>query len=87
MISDRHVYLINVTADQPLSENSRARGGVGGGLMVIRCSNTNAKNCKLLVLLTPYVNDIGYCYGNHILESVLYKAMILYKFLGTAKMT
>ena len=25
----RHVYLINVTADQPLSEKSTARGGVG----------------------------------------------------------
>ena len=24
----------------------------------------NAKNCTLLlVLLTPYINDIGYCYG------------------------
>ena len=23
----------------------------------------NAKKCTLLVLLTPYVNDIGYCYG------------------------
>ena len=30
--------------------------------------------------------DIGYYYGNHILESVLYKAMIMYTFLGTAKM-
>ena len=38
--SDRHVYLINVTADQPLSENGTARGGVGGGLTVIRYSNT-----------------------------------------------
>ena len=32
------VYLIKVTADQPLSENSTARGGVGGGLIVIRYS-------------------------------------------------
>ena len=40
----------------------------------------------LLVLLTPYVNDIGYCYGNHILESALYKVMILHTFLGTARM-
>ena len=40
--NDRHVYLIKVTVDQPLSENStaRARGGVGGGLIVIRYSNT-----------------------------------------------
>ena len=29
---DRCVYLINVTADQPLSENRIAQGGVGGGL-------------------------------------------------------
>ena len=29
---------------------------------------------------------IGYCYGNRILEAVLYKAMIMYTFLGTAKM-
>ena len=37
---DRHVYLIKVTADQPLNENSTAQGGVGGGLIVIRYSNT-----------------------------------------------
>ena len=37
---DRHVYLIKVTADQPLGENSTARGGVGGGLIVTRYSNT-----------------------------------------------
>lgn len=30
--------------------------------------------------------DIGYCYGNRILEIVLYKAMIMYTFLGTGKM-
>ena len=23
----------------------------------------NAKNCTLLVTLTPYVNDVGYSYG------------------------
>ena len=28
-----YLYLINVTADQPLSENSTARGGVGGGVI------------------------------------------------------
>ena len=46
----------------------------------------NAKNYTLLVLLTPQLNDSGYCYENHILDSALYKAMILYTFLGTAKM-
>ena len=35
--SDRHVYLIKVTADQPLSENSTARGGVG---LSMSCSAT-----------------------------------------------
>ena len=37
---DRHVYLIKVTADQPLTVYSTAHGGVGGGLVVIRYSNT-----------------------------------------------
>ena len=46
----------------------------------------DAKNCTLLVLLTPYVNEIGYCYRNHILELALYEVMILHTFLGTAKM-
>ena len=32
-----------MTADQPLSENSIARGAVGGGLIVIRYSNTCLK--------------------------------------------
>ena len=31
---------INVTADKPLNENSTPQGGVGGGLIVIRYSNT-----------------------------------------------
>ena len=35
-VGDRHVYLIKVTADQPLSENSTTQGGVDGGLIVIR---------------------------------------------------
>ena len=48
--SDRHVYLINVTADQPLSENSIARGGVGGGLIVIRYSNTCSKSSRTISL-------------------------------------
>ena len=33
--SDRHGYLINVTADQPPSENSLARGGVSGDRFLI----------------------------------------------------
>ena len=41
-------YLINVTADQPLSENSIARGGVGGGLIVIRYSNTCSKSSRTI---------------------------------------
>ena len=47
---DRCVYLINVTADQPLSENSVAQGGVGGGLIVIRCSNTCLKSFRTISL-------------------------------------
>ena len=47
----------------------------------------NAKNCRLLVLLTPYLNDIALVTvtENHFLESALYKAIILHTFLGTAK--
>ena len=37
--SDGHVYLINVTADQPVSENS-TRGGVGDGFIAMKFSNT-----------------------------------------------
>ena len=47
---DRFVYLINVTADQPLSENSIARGGVGGWLIVIRYSNTCSKSSRTISL-------------------------------------
>ena len=39
-----------MTADQPLSENSVARGGVGGGLIVIRYSNTCLKSFRTLSL-------------------------------------
>ena len=47
----------------------------------------NAKNCTLLVLLTPYVKmTLVTVTENHILESALYTAMILHTFLGTAKM-
>ena len=35
-----------MTADQPLSENSIARGAVGGGLIVIRYSNTYIKSFR-----------------------------------------
>ena len=39
----------------------------------------HAKNCTLLVLLTPYVNNInGYCNGK-------FRAISLHTFLGTAK--
>ena len=46
----------------------------------------NAKNCTLLVLLTPYVDDLVTVTENQMLASALYKAMILHTFLGTAKM-
>ena len=39
-----------MTADQPLSENSIARGRVGGGLIVIRYSNTCLKSFRTLSL-------------------------------------
>ena len=39
-----------MTADQPLSENSIARGGVGGGLIVIRYSNTCLKSFRTISL-------------------------------------
>ena len=39
-----------MTADQPLSENSTAWGEVGGGLIVIRYSNTCSKSCRTLTL-------------------------------------
>ena len=39
-----------MTADQPLSENSTAQGGVGGGLIVIRYSNTRLKSFRTLSL-------------------------------------
>ena len=39
-----------MTADQPLSENSVAQGGVGGGLIVIRCSNTCLKSFRIISL-------------------------------------
>ena len=35
-----------MTADKPLSEKSIARGGVGGGLIVIRYSNTFSLNSE-----------------------------------------
>ena len=39
-----------MTADQPLSENSTARGGVGGRLTVIRYSNTCKQSFRTLSL-------------------------------------
>ena len=39
-----------MTADQPLSENSTAQGGVGGGLIVIGYSNTRLKGFRTLSL-------------------------------------
>ena len=47
-----------MTADQPLSENSIARGGVGGGLIVIRYSNTCLKSFR-----TPSLNSEGMLNG------------------------
>ena len=55
---DRCVYLINVTADQPLSENSIARDGVGSVLIVIRYSNTCLKRFR-----TPSLNSEGMLRG------------------------
>ena len=45
-------------ADQPLSENSTARGGVVGGLIVIRYSNTHLKSFR-----TPSINSEGMLRG------------------------
>ena len=39
-----------MTADQPLSENSIARGGVVGGLIVIRYSNACSKSFRTISL-------------------------------------
>ena len=39
-----------VTFDKPLSENSMARGGVAGGLIVIRYSNTCLKSFRTAIL-------------------------------------
>ena len=47
-----------MTADQPLSENSIARGGVVGGLIVIRYSNTCLKSFR-----TPRRNSEGMLRG------------------------
>ena len=47
-----------MTADQPLSENSIARVGVGGGLLVIRYSNTCLKSFR-----TPSPNSEGILRG------------------------
>ena len=41
---------MNMTADQSLSENSLVRGGVGGGLIVMRYSNTCLKSFRTLGL-------------------------------------
>ena len=47
-----------MTADQPLSENSIARGRVGGGPIVIRYSNTCLKSFR-----TPSLNSEGMLRG------------------------
>ena len=47
-----------MTADQPLSEKSIARGGVVGGLIVIRYSNTCLKSFR-----TPRRNSEGMLRG------------------------
>ena len=39
-----------MTTDQPLSENSIAWGGMGGGLIVIRYSNTCSKRSRNISL-------------------------------------
>ena len=52
-----------MTADQPLSENSIARGGVGGGLIVIRYSNTCLKSFRTLSLNSEgMLRGIDNCY-------------------------
>ena len=47
-----------MTADQSLTENSIARDGVGGGLIVIRYSNTCLKSFR-----TPSLNGEGMLNG------------------------
>ena len=47
-----------VIADQPLNENSTARGVVGGGLIVIRYLNTRLKSFR-----TPSLNSEGMLRG------------------------
>ena len=47
-----------MTANQPLSENSIARVGVGGGPIVIRYSNTCLKSFR-----TPSLNSEGMLRG------------------------
>ena len=47
-----------VTFDKPLSENSIALGGVGGGLIVIRYSKTCLKSFR-----TPILNSEGMLRG------------------------
>ena len=47
-----------MTADQPLSENSKAWGGVVGGLIVIRYSNTCLKSFR-----TPSLKSEGMLRG------------------------
>ena len=47
-----------MTADQPLSENSKARGGVVGGLIVIRYSDVCLKSFS-----TPSLNSEGMLRG------------------------
>ena len=49
-----------MTADQPLSENSIARGGVVGGLIVIRYSNACSKSSRTISL-----NSEGMLCGTH----------------------
>ena len=52
-----------MTADQPLSENSIARGRVGGGLIVIRYSNTCLKSFRTLSLNSEgMLRGIDNCY-------------------------
>ena len=55
-----------MTADQPLSENSIARGGVGGGLIVIRYSNAYLKSFR-----TTSLNSEGMLRGTDNLYFIL----------------
>ena len=56
-----------MAADQPLSENSIARGGEGGGLIAIRYSNICLKSFR-----TPSLNSGGMLRGTWYRQFLFY---------------